>query len=74
MSEQVVYAAKRNTQIFGVSLIVLQVVISLTYGICIVNNFQLINITSVVIPIALALLTVAGNSPSIQVSDWSSPI
>ncbi len=58
--------------IFGISLLVLHIATPIIYGLCAKNTFQIINITSVVTAIFLAILCVAGTNTFIQVSDSSS--
>lgn len=53
---------RRNTVTFGVLVVLLQIGISIIYGLCNTNSFAVINITSIVTAIFLALLTVAGSS------------
>jgi len=59
---------KRNTQIFALLMFLIQIGTSLVYGFLFTINVGLINITSVIVAITLAILTVAGNTSAIQVS------
>ena len=74
MANESFEAGKTKTRILALILIVFQIAISLIYGLCGVNAFNFINITSVFMAIALALLTVAGTLPPTKVLDFSSPI
>ena len=57
-------ATLRNNLAFGILLILLQVGSSIVYGFCITNTFSYINVTSIIITIGLAMLTIAGTSQS----------
>ena len=65
---------RTNTRVFGIILIVLQVAVTLIYGICGLYTVQYVNMGSIFLAITLAILTVAGISFFIKVSDLCSPI
>lgn len=63
----------RNNVIFGVTLVLLHIATSLIYGFCISNTQSYINISSIVIAIGMALLTIAGTPTPTQDLDLFSP-
>jgi hypothetical protein len=59
-------SVRRNTLVFAILLVLLQIGISLVYGFFFFAPPNLINVGSVVTTIGLAILIVAGNSPYTQ--------
>lgn len=52
----------RNFFIFGIMLICLQIINSIATGVCVIHDTNYINVTSIFLCIALAILCVIGNS------------
>lgn len=63
---------QHSGRILSLCLILFQVCISVLYGIFIEHSNQFINITSVILCIVLATLTIAGTLTVIKDLDWSS--
>lgn len=51
---------RRNTYVFGISMVLLHIAIPIIYGICNSNVTSYINVSSILTAISLCLLTIAG--------------